>query len=87
MIGLRFEARRRRDAECIGNALEVPVSRSWRGWLVAYEMESSSDLERVLATLQACLEEQAIPMVTVVLGDERYVMEPKQAAVTPSRRA
>jgi hypothetical protein len=72
---LTVETRRRADAACIARAFDAAVSRSSRGWLVTLEIDSSSDLGRFLATLQSCLDEDAIPMVTVALDGDRYVME------------
>lgn len=74
MIDLRIEARRRADAVCIAEALDAPLGRAGRSWVVASVVETSSDLERVLTALQSCLDEHAIPIVTVVVDDDRYVM-------------
>jgi hypothetical protein len=74
-IEMRIETRRRGDAECIARALDMPLSRSPNGWRVTLEVEASSDIGRFLTALQSCLDEQAIPMVTVVVDDDRYVME------------
>jgi hypothetical protein len=80
VIALRVEARRRADAVCIADALGAAVSRSQRGWLVAFEVETSADLERLLAALQSCLDEHAIPTTTVLLDDERYLMQARREA-------
>jgi hypothetical protein len=75
VIGLHVETRRRADAECIARALDMPLSRSPNGWQVTLEVVASRDIGRFLTALQSCLDEEAIPMVTVVLDDDRYVME------------
>jgi hypothetical protein len=87
VIGLRIEARRRSDAACIAEAVDASLSRARRGWLVETEMDTSSDLERALTALQSCLDGHAIPVITVVVDDERYVMkatpEPPAKHATP----
>ena len=75
VIGLHIETRRRADAECIARALDTPLARSSNGWRVTLEVVASSEIERCLAALQSCLDEQAIPMVSVMLDNERYIME------------
>ena len=75
MIDLHIETRRRADAECIARVLDMRLSRSPNGWRVTLQVEASRDIGRCLTALQSCLEEQAIPMVTVILDNERYTME------------
>ena len=75
VTSLQIETRGRADAECIAQALDAPLSGAPSGWRVTLEIEASSDLGRFLTALQSCLDEQAIPMVTVVVDDDRYVME------------
>ena len=76
MTSLHIETRRRADAECIAQALDAPLSRSRNGWRVTLKIEAPSDTGRFLTALQSCLDEQAIPMVTVMVDDDpRYVME------------
>ncbi len=75
VTGMHIETRRRADAECIAQALDAPVSREPNGWRVTLEIEAASDIGRFLTAVQSCLDEQAIPMVTVVVDDDRYVME------------
>jgi hypothetical protein len=77
--GLHIETRRRADAECIARALDMPLSRSPNGWRVTLEEVVSRDIGRCLTALQSCLDEQAIPMVTVVLDNERYTMEARHS--------
>jgi hypothetical protein len=75
VTAVRIETGSRSDAECIAEALDAPLSQSPRGWMVSLEIETSANLARFLSTLQSCLGEQAIPAVTVALGEDRYVME------------
>ncbi len=75
VTGMQIETRRRADAECIAQALDAPLSRERNGWRVTLEIEAASDIGRFLTALHSCLDEQAIPMVTVVVDDDRYVME------------
>ena len=73
--GLEIETRRRADAECIARALDMPLSRSPNGWRVTLEVGASRDIGRCLTALQSCLDEQAIPLVIVILDNKRYTME------------
>ena len=59
--------------------LDAPISGSAKGWLVAFEIDASSDLGRFVSALQACLNDGAIPMVTVALDDARYLIEAEDA--------
>ena len=79
MIGLHIETRRRADAECIARALDMPLSRSRNRWRVTLEVVASRDIVRWLTALQSCLDEQAIPLVTVMLDNERYAMEARRS--------
>jgi hypothetical protein len=72
---VRIETGSRSDAECIAEALGVPLSRSASGWLVRVEIGASTDFARFLSALQSCLEDHAIPAITIDLDDDRYVME------------
>ena len=49
---------------------------------MTFEIDRSTDFASFLSALQACLNEAAIPIVTVTLDDIRYVME----AEAPTRR-
>jgi hypothetical protein len=82
VTSVTVETRRRDDAACIARALDAPISRSARGWLVTFEIEASNDLGSFLRALQSCLNEAEIPMVTVAFDDVRYAME----AEGPRRR-
>jgi hypothetical protein len=79
---LTVETRRRAHAACIARALGAPISRTSTAWLVTFEIDVSNDLGRLLQALQSCLNDAAIPMVTVALDDVRYLME----AERPTRR-
>jgi hypothetical protein len=79
VIGLHIETRRRADAECIARALDMPLSRSANGWRVTLEVVACRDIGRCLTALQSCLDELAIPMVTVILNNERYTMEARRS--------
>jgi hypothetical protein len=75
LSALHIETRRRADAECIARALDMPLSRSPNGWRVTLEVGASRDIGRCLTALQSCLDEQAVPLVTVILDNKRYNME------------
>jgi hypothetical protein len=42
---------------------------------VTFEIARASDLGRLLSALQCCLADQAVPIVTVALDEQCYVME------------
>ena len=68
----------RRDAECISDALiayESKVERDGRHWTVRLSASSAPELSSVFTALKDCLDQNAIAVVKVMVGDRAYAME------------
>jgi hypothetical protein len=77
--GVRIRTDRRRDADCIADALHEygsEVERAGRRWIVHVSVTSTPDeLTAVLAVLKICLNENGIAMVKVEIDGQAYAME------------
>jgi hypothetical protein len=76
--GLRIATNRRRDAECIRDALREygsEVESESERWAVRVPTPSAPELSAVLAALKACLDEEGIGSVNVTIEGQAYLME------------
>jgi hypothetical protein len=76
--GLRITTHRRRDAECIREALREygsEVEPESERWAVHLPTPSTPELSPVLAALKACLDEEGIESVNVTVDGQAYLME------------
>jgi hypothetical protein len=78
-VELLVETRRHSDATCISETLAGSgVTRTPRGWTVTVAA-NAGDLVGLLTALQACLDGNSLPPVTVAVDDRSYRMEPQTA--------
>jgi hypothetical protein len=79
--GLRIEAEKREDAECIADALSAygcEVEHEDDVWIVtALAPPDGAAVTRLLAALKACLDDNQIPSIKMRLDARSYVMEGK----------
>jgi hypothetical protein len=77
--GVRIRTDRRRDADCIADALHEygsEVERAGRRWAVHVSGAiTPEELTAALASLKLCLDENAIAMVKVEIDGQAYAME------------
>jgi hypothetical protein len=75
---LRIATNRRRDAECIRDALREyasEVESEDERWAVHVSAPSAPELTEVLAAVKACLDETGISSVNVTIDGQAYLME------------
>jgi hypothetical protein len=76
--GVQVTTTRRRDAECISDALARyggKVERDGRRWSVQLSASEGAVLTALLRALKQCLDENAIAAVKVELDGHAYAME------------
>ena len=77
--GLQVVTNTREEADCISGALapyDASVQPEGGLWLVSVsDAPATPDVTALLDALQACLEQNRIPTVRVVLDERSYVME------------
>jgi hypothetical protein len=76
--GVQVTTTRKRDAECISDALAEyasTVARDGRRWSVQLSASQGAALPDLLTALKQCLDENAIAAVKVELDGQAYAME------------
>jgi hypothetical protein len=76
--GVQVTTIRKRDADCISDALTQygsTVARDGRRWSVQLTASEGAVLPKLLAALKQCLDENAIAAVKVELDGQAYAME------------
>jgi hypothetical protein len=76
--GVRITTTKKRDAECISDAMSgygSEVERDGRRWAVHFSTSGASELPAVLSALKDCLDENAIATVKVRIDGRAYAME------------
>jgi hypothetical protein len=76
--GVQVTTTRKRDAECLADALVMyggKVGRDGRRWSVQLSTSGPPELPELLTALKQCLDESAIAAVKVELDGQAYAME------------
>jgi hypothetical protein len=76
--GVQVTTTRKRDAECVSDALVrygSTVARDGRRWTVQLSASEGAALPDLLTALMQCLDENAIAAVKVELDGQAYAME------------